>query len=284
MTIGRKPNTKRPPAGSHHTAAFSVFDADNHRAIINLVPDSLRDALLPLRERFSEMQQKPEAGIRNLVKPDERDERLRLNFWDEYNYATQIDSEIRINQVLQGVCSVECWYEFYLKSPLKLIWMLTPPKYYSQSMKFILNMGLDRLTEMMSAKVVDKDGKLDVRAAGVILKAFHLVDLRVKGAIAQKVTIDQRTMNLNAEVNAEHMARLQMDELRNLSPDELLELEERAKLAERASRAMLRGESPDTKEAVLDIAFGNNDTGLPAKIDDLIDHEPETLELPDVKI
>lgn len=266
----------------HNDAQYmSIYDTENPCSIINLVPDSLKEVLYEHKDRYTGYFHLNEAEVRNRVKPDERDERLRLNFWDEYNYATQVQSKVRMQQVMQGVCSVECWYQYYLKTPMKIFWMITPPKYYSQSMKYILNMGLDRMIEMMSAKVVDEQGKLDVRAAGVILKAFHLVDLRVKGAIAQKVTIDQRTMNLNADINAEHMSRIQLDQLRDMSPDDLLELERRAQIAERASKSMLRGESPEEKQQVIDIATNNTHNDLPTRLDELIDtDEPEPPEIP----
>lgn len=234
-------------------AAFSIFDENNPCSVINLVPPTMREAMRRCVKELTYITHASEAQIRLYAEPDERDERLRLAFWDEYNYATSVGAPIRINQVIKGVCSVETFYQFYLPNNKKLAWIITPPKFYSQGMKYILHLGLDRLTEIMQSKVVDEDGKLDVRSAALILKTFQLVDLRVKGAIMQKVQIDQRTLNMNAEVRAEELQQMQLRQLQSMSPKDLEELERRAAIAERAANSFERKIPEDQRQEVLDL-------------------------------
>lgn len=242
---------------SDRLAAFSIFDEKNPCSVVNLVPPTMREAMQRCIKEATYLTHATEAQIRANVKPDERDERLRLAFWDEYNYATSVGAPMRIAHVIKGICSVETFYQFYLPNNKKLAWIITPPKFYSQGMKYILHLGLDRLTEIMSAKVVDEDGRLDTRTAALILKTFQLVDLRVKGAIMQKVQIDQRTLNMNAEVKAEELQQMQLRQLQTMSPKDLEELERRAAIAEKAAASFERRLPEDQKQEVIDLVTGN---------------------------
>lgn len=275
-----RPHTARRLAASEapdRLAAFSIFDEENPLSVINLVPPMMQEAIRKIPDQVTYLTHATEAQIRKEVKPTERDERLRLAFWDEYNYASSVGTQMRINHIIKGCVAVEHFYEIYLKTPKKLAWIITPPKFYSQGMKYILHLGLDRLTEIMQASVVDENGKLDVRAASVILKTFQLVDLRVKGAIMQKVQIDQRTLNMNAEVHAEQLHQMQIRQLQAMSPADLDELEKKAIEAEKVARRFERSMPEEDRKAVYDIMTENKELVLPDS-DDL--HLPDDDRLP----
>jgi hypothetical protein len=256
-----RPQTAKKLAASEASdrlAAFSIFDESNPMSVVNMVPPMVAEAIRKIPQQCAYVTHATEGQIKAYCKPDERDERLRLAFWDEYNYATSVSAPMRINYVIRGLCSGEVFYNYYLSEPKKLAWVLTPPKFYSQGMKYILHLGLDRLTEIMQAKVVDDDGKLDVRAAATILKAFQLVDLRVKGAIMQKVQIDQRTLNMNADVHAEQLHQLQLKQLQSMSASELDDLERRAQIAEKAAQSFERNIPVDQRQEVIDLVTDND--------------------------
>lgn len=121
--------------------------------------------------------------------------RLRTNFWLEYESAVSTGRKMKMSNIFGGICSDEYFTRKVITDNKKMAAILSPPSDYVASVKEALQAGLETIRQILSAKVVDEDGFLIPRAADVVLKAYALIDMRVKGAIVQR--IDQRTLNMN---------------------------------------------------------------------------------------
>jgi len=190
-----------------------LFSADVPWGLYNVVPDSFRNALALVDPRW--MSHKEETVTKH-ADPTDRDENFRLAFWTEYNTCKDLDKPFSIHRVMSGVCSPYYYKHTILKTPRLVAYIVYPPTDYMNFMKNMLYKGQQRMKEIMSVSAInevtetDKDGKettkkvLDMKLANMQLKTFALLDNRVKGAIVQRVKVEQK--NLNVNVSAAQLA------------------------------------------------------------------------------
>jgi hypothetical protein len=195
----------------------------------------------------------PEREARSRAKTDERDERFRLCFWDEYQAATAQNRPMSF----ATICTIfgsdtSAWAKYYAKRLDKLAFILHPPKNYVHAMKVILDRGLDKLLDIMEMPIVNKRGEPDVKVITQIIKVFQLVDLRVKGSIIQRVQIQQQNLNVNVDGTSD-VPRLTPEQLNQLSLEQLEALEEKLARVERTEKKMIAGLPEKERQEILDI-------------------------------
>lgn len=196
----------------------SVLNPHQESSLLNVAPLKLVPLIMRVRESLPEIAVASEDWLRKYLKPDERDERLRLSFWDEYNIVTAgtYKRRMRLESVLSGICNNTTWEKIYACNDKKLLWVLTPPKSYVQSMNYILHLGTERLSEIMSLPIRDEEGNVDHKAASLILKAFEMVDMRVKGGIIQKMQVEQKNLNVHVSAPSDLEAIRGIDDISKL--------------------------------------------------------------------
>lgn len=205
---------------------FAITNPDNPSSLVSKAPPRIKSIVLRVAGLIASNNQKQEFTLNQQTQPTERDMRLRLNFWDEYNYATACNLPMRMSAILQTTMPLEDWIGFYESNDKKMAYIFTAPKSYANAMRGILQKGLDRLEEIMSLPFYDAEtGKVNTSVVAQVLKTFQLVDLRVKGAIVQKLQVDQRTVNV--DVSQERMEQMQLQQLQSLSLDELESLDQK---------------------------------------------------------
>lgn len=234
----------RPYNVSEKSLDNTIFDESNPDSLFSLVPDRIKPVLQRLKPRMARVLYCTEIELKDYIKPDERDNRIRLAFWDEYNHATQVGKRMSLSGFLHGVMSWEVWVNVYEPSDKKMQWVFCAPVSYQVAMRNILHQGTERLMEIMSLPIKDpKTGAIDSKVIVNILKAFQLVDLRVKGAVAQKLHIQQQSVNLNHNVNStqphiEGGSALNPLQLNTLGLEDLQQLEKRIEKARRDSKRL----------------------------------------------
>lgn len=231
---------------------LSIFDTENPTSLINVVPERMVATLYRLKPRLATILYSTECDLRKHLNPDERDERVRLGFWDEYNVSTRMNKRMAMSGVFQGIISYDTWVGVYEKIDNKMLWVLSPPVSYTSAMRSLLHKGTERLMEIMSLPIIDENGKADSKTIANILKAFQLVDLRVKGGIAQKLDIRQQSLNLHQAINPNDTnSLLNSRQLDTLQLEDLETLERRIEKARKDSRRLeiqlLDGPKPDLR-------------------------------------
>lgn len=229
----------------------SIYDVNNKDSLINVVPDRIKPVLIRVKPKVPSVLFCTEAELRDKHRPDERDERVRLAFWDEYNHATQVGKKMSLSAFLQGVMSWEAWVTVYEPSDRKILWVLCPPVSYQTAMRNILHKGTERLMEIMKLPIVGPDGKPDSRVIVNILKAFQLVDMRVKGAVTQKLQIQQQSINVNhnMEMGSPHI--VDGRPIESMGLEDLEAMERRIDKARKDSRRLLSQLPESEKEQYL---------------------------------
>lgn len=175
---------------------FDLFDRDAPRSMWNLIPESLQTHIskVPL-----ELLQLSEHELDKKLDPDAMTSRLRISFWLEYDRAQVTQSKMRISSVYSPVCSKQYWCTNILSSQERLAWILCPPGDYILAMREVLMQGTKVIRKIIMAKnVVDDDGNLNPKAAGVVLKAIELVHVKVHGTPV--IRMESKNMNINQVV------------------------------------------------------------------------------------
>lgn len=176
---------------------FSIDDTSNPRSIISLtlaIP-TFQAAVKRLITEAPQLLDMEYHELKEKVRPTYTLHRLRTSFWNEYENAIQHNRAMKQTHMYAGVCTERLFKKVVLEDNMKLAFVLSPPKDYMITVKEALDSGLDNLRAIATAPVFLENGRLDTRAAEVVLKAIALLDMRVKGAVVQR--IDQRSLNVN---------------------------------------------------------------------------------------
>lgn len=195
------------------------FNRENPNSLVNRVWPSLVPYLQAVADVYPQHIMSNENKVKAFCDPDEKDLRVRLRFWDEYYLATAQDRVMHIHGVINGVILPETWAHTYLADRRKLLWLITQPVSYTSNMRSLLEKGMERLHEIMEMPLIMKNGFPDVRLITQVLKAFQLIDLRVKGSVVQRMQIDQRSLNVNVDADApvaQQYSALSLEQLKEM--------------------------------------------------------------------
>lgn len=231
-------------------ALNTLYDRDNPDSLINRLPVRLVPIFERVKRKLPKMLLNEERELRKYCSPDTRDERVRLSFWDEYNASTSVGKRMSLQSIISGGTSWEVWATAYEPNDRKMLWIFCPPVSYVNAMRHILHRGTERMLEIMNFPMITKDGKVDTKVANLVLRAWQLADMRMKGGIMQKVQIEQKSLNLN--LNAEQSVEQARDSLRNYELEDLEALERRIEKAKREQSKYLKGATPENREMIID--------------------------------
>ncbi len=172
-----------------------VFETENSRALLNLVPKTMREEILKLNP---ETLLAPERKLKKRLKPSTTTSRLRWQFWSEFHRAQALGRNMSMTNVYGGVCSDVYFYHEVVKDPNQLTWLITPPSDYMIGMEVALQELMEQVAEVADKAVcVSEDGKVDAKALMALLNTMQFVHAVVKGPLVQRV----ETKSLNVNVN-----------------------------------------------------------------------------------
>jgi len=193
-----------PATMEETTQDVSIIDMSNPRSIINLVSGKVKEHILALDPELIGQQEKSleQWFRRKHIEIDEVDHRLRLSFWEVY-YLTQDRNlaSIDLSKVTRGVCSRDYFYDRFLTDPRKLAWMLCPPTDYMKQLKDINYRVYRKLSGMLELPIVTSKGEPNTKFIGQLLKVAEMTDTRIRGAVVQKLQVEQQNLNVNMDAS-----------------------------------------------------------------------------------
>jgi hypothetical protein len=204
------------------TPTIVIFDRKNPRSLINIVWEELRDSMLALEANHQDLLQLTERKLEKLLEPDPTESRLRLRFWDEYSRAQEKGKRMLLAEVCRGVCSGDFWEKNILRDLKRVAYIINPPTNYIVTMEELLYKGLDRVREVLDLPIKDAKGRPDARLISEMVKIVQMLDQRVKGAIIQKVAIQQK---IEQKTQHSFQSGGAQDPLLNASPENLQMIE-----------------------------------------------------------
>jgi hypothetical protein len=136
---------------------------------------------------------------------------LKYAFWDEYDRCQRHENnQLMVEKFCFGIMPRARFRKEVCKTKL-LAWLITPPLTYIQRVKEIHELGLASQTEVMKIKI--NPDKPNVKLIEAQIKIFQFADVRLKGAIVQK--IQQQNLNVNVDGNKQSLPakQLTLDEI-----------------------------------------------------------------------
>ena len=175
----------------------SVWDEEDPKSVIRLATPEFRESMLqiPEHERHTE-----ENELRKIVKPSPMMNQLRLTFWLEYHRAAMEGDSICLANAYRGVCTKQAFIEVY-RNKNKLRWVLCPPQNYEARLQESLDYGLNQLRDILAFDCFDGKGRLNTKLLEMKLKITMYLDARINGPLKQRVEIEQKSANINIELN-----------------------------------------------------------------------------------
>jgi hypothetical protein len=225
-------NTQPAPKLDELPMAAELFDRDDPRSLVNLLPlplaklfesDWVNKKFLYLTEREAERKLTPDSVVY----------KIRIAFWKVFEVARATHKAISI----KSVAELSGLPEHYVRSiimhrPGAFTFILIPPTSYETELDEALMFGMRRLREdiltlPLTGKRWTKDGVEEEvplpENAKIVLQAVAFLDMRRHGGIVQKqLTVHNDISKGNAQIAKQSMQELDQ---------KIRELEERARAA-----------------------------------------------------
>lgn len=178
------------------------FNYSNPRSLINLVPTFLRDQLRGLSHSYLSLSERElEERLFQGELPDGTSASIKLQFWDEYDTVQRHNEPcMQITRILAGIGTV-AWFKRFIADELRLAWLIRLPSGYDIGLRDIHALSLRRMREAMQLNACKDPDKPNVKLMEVQFKIAQHVDMRLKGAVIQRVEQRNLNMNVNADAN-----------------------------------------------------------------------------------
>lgn len=169
------------------TPALTSQERPTREFAISVLHGNFRELSESLPEEIASMSLD---ALEEKRKPTETDYFLRKNLWKQVELAQKgIVSHITPAMVYGGICSKQN-FDYFVKTPLKLAWLLTYPEGVQERLEAGLSIALTNLLKFVSKEPT-------AETAGAFIKATEILLNRVQGPIIQKIQAQHAHMNLN---------------------------------------------------------------------------------------
>lgn len=228
--------------------AVDLWDRTETRSVLNLVPHTLAAKFLEAARARPEMFGLDERDLFKALRsdnmvPSPTDNRIRLQFWFEYDRAQHELRNMQPAAIYAGVCSKQYFYGTFLDRAEKVAWMMTPPVDYVTKINEALDFGLDRMRDILETDPKDIPEKSRIKFMELQAKIVAMLDQRAKGGFVQKV--EQKNMNLHVATTDKQVAAAMTTSTMDELDKKIKELERR----ERRALNLQQNPEPITVEA-----------------------------------
>lgn len=212
------------------------IDFSAQQQFLNLLPAFLQERIAQLPSNMFDLsEQELKERIFAEEEPSQVHQLLRQGFWDEYDRCQRHKIPMMdVHRIIHGVCTLGYFTNRYLATPENLAWLIVAPTDYLKSMKEILTMGMAQFREIVQMPN-EINGLPNTKLMDVKFKIIQHIDMRVKGAIIQR--IDQR--NINVSVDEESAAgQAALRDTRSVEELSMMEVDAKLKALEHKSQAL----------------------------------------------
>lgn len=188
-----------------------IIDKNDPRAVINLVPSAFARSIEVVAEKYPHYLAESELELQVLLRPTDLDDRLRVAFWAEYERSQDNNRAMQMKNVYGPFISKQHFYATIMESPQRIAWIIKPPENHMLSSEASLHNGKNTMAKIMRMEVFDDAGNIDTKRASIFLKAYEMLENRVRGAVVQK-NISAHMHSKVPDENSEE-ARRELEEL-----------------------------------------------------------------------
>jgi len=202
----------------------------------SLIPKDIRNMedreLILAMNDFSEVSGRGKSSTRQ--EDRHQDIRLKHALWYEYDKAIEEDRKMQVGNITKGIMHRQYFIQHYILNRMRLEWILRPPLNYWNEQRVLLEKSTMCLHEVLDIPVVRKVCRChyrcicngyrvptierlpcccvdtcicpptyDSKIAQIKQKLHEMIEMRVKGAVVQKMRIDKQ--QLIAHVKADRL-------------------------------------------------------------------------------
>lgn len=192
------------PLHTNDSRFIELFDRENPRSLINLVPPVVKLCLEELEKLHPQYLNLCEEDLKEVLygrgkEPPRFDNMLRIQFWGELYRAQRKGGAFSIPNVYHEVCSPATFYK-YIRHPKVLAWLICPLTDYLTSVTEMLTLSISQMRDILILPNLDIRGNPNVKLLETKLKVFMVLDARKNGMVVQRV--ENKNMNLNLTADA----------------------------------------------------------------------------------
>lgn len=182
--------------------AISIWDELNERSLIKIVDVRFLAHMQRFQKEKPEWVDLDELELKDALRQYSRPptkiwNRMRLQFWNEYEYAQAMQTEMNIEKVYLGVCSIDAWRNLCKRNEF-VAWILCPPSNWNTLLQEAVVYWIEEMRSILEEPNKDPStGKLDHKLVNLKLKIGALLDMRLHGGFTQRVEQLQRNVNIN---------------------------------------------------------------------------------------
>ncbi len=235
--------------------ATKVWDKEDSRSLIRLMPEVFLRAALALPEEFKDLDDQT-LKQRYKFNPSATDHQLRLSFWLEYD---RVQSQLLLRMVtamiIRGIITEEYLYKHYFAHPARMAFLLIPPKSYTIKMQEMLENGLEQMREIQDLPHTSVNARGEIQINTKVLelkfKIMTYMDMRLNGAIAQKLQIEQKNMNVNFHGTAKELNQV-------MEKNTMAALDHRLEVLRKREAMLTSGVHPENKPETIEVIQEDN--------------------------
>jgi hypothetical protein len=129
-------------------------------------------------------------------KPSESLTLLRTTFWLEYDRAQRTNEDMKIANVVSGVCAREFVEKHIFKCELRSAFIFKVPREYTASMMDLFSAGHHCMRAVLDLPIKNKNGVVNLQLVKEQRAIWHTAMIRLHGATPQKI------FNVNANIDS----------------------------------------------------------------------------------
>jgi len=233
-----------------------IKQLEDPRSLVSFLPKEIQPAFLSIPEEYinvdeNELLEKLVADGYTNWKPSIAHERLRLNFWMEYDRVSLSRSNEVMNpaNIYLGVVSKMAWSLMLREHPNVLAYILIRPIEYEQTYEALQVQANRKFHEILSLPIREA-GKLNIKLLELQMKTAAMVDLRNKGGYLNRSETKNLTM---LSQKTEHTYTQVLDaKVSDKSASEIeADIKDKLKMLEEEARMQLPPPAPRFEETVV---------------------------------
>lgn len=203
-----------------------IKDYDNPQSLVNLTPSVLGGRIAAIPEEIllmTDQQLEAKANVGDVER------KLRAAWQIEYERAVRTGEKMEAANIYKGIVTKSYFHRELVGNSYKLAYIIKPFPDYAAQLEDMLQLGLDEMRKILKEPMVDEDGKFNHKLAALKANITEKLQDRARGAVTQKMQIDQKNMNLNITKDVTQATPLQMEaidaRLRELESSEAIAIE-----------------------------------------------------------
>lgn len=142
------------------------------------------------------LRMKSEVDLIQELEPTPLDYALRRSFWKAVETAKALSkNRIAVARIYEGCCSRGYFEESFVVNPLKVAWMIRPIIAHEAYYEAINKVALDKILNYVKTNDVTE------KTLALIVKVAEMSANRAYGAVAQKMQIQSKNLNVEMRGN-----------------------------------------------------------------------------------